>query len=314
MDEGEGAGAKGEGMRDAKNIAGRWGGGGGLGLSRAGRRRRDGPVKRQFRAGCNPFNDDPIYTGTVPAGLFLLCQKISPPACHHPGARPDIRHRARELQISWRMRRHPYLDRPGPLRHHLVQSHLEHLVRPQRPIRQHDAKVEIVRGIGPMAGRAAVYHGRVRAARRMEQQAIRRGSDRRRAQLQWLRGVGAQRQIAPRNQILFVALISVDNCHFNRHPVQVNHAPQLTRQPAGRHPLILSVDEIVEVPVGLAHHADAIAFGQFVKVKLAVFAAGALAVGENARPRHHGSAVTQVCHCGGKVQQARIVRGHSHLE
>lgn len=46
-------------------------------------------------------------------------------AGHHPRARAHVRHRERELQLGGRVRRHADLDAARPLRHHLVQAHLE---------------------------------------------------------------------------------------------------------------------------------------------------------------------------------------------
>ena len=48
--------------------------------------------------------------------------------------------------------------------------YLEDLVGPQRPGREHDAKVKVVRRVGPVGGEAPVDDGGVRAAVGVEQQ------------------------------------------------------------------------------------------------------------------------------------------------
>lgn len=64
----------------------------------------------------------------------------------HAKRSPDVRHGEREFQLGRRVRGHADLDRARPLGHDFVELHLEQLVRPQRPRRQHDAVVEVVYG------------------------------------------------------------------------------------------------------------------------------------------------------------------------
>ena len=111
-----------------------------------------------------------------------------------------------------------------------------------------------------------------------------------------------QGQIAPRNKILLVPLVAIHNRHLDRHPVQVDHAPDLNGESAGRHPLIQPVDEVVQVPVRLPHHPDPIALRHFIQVKLAVLPAGPLPVGQYARARHHRGPIAQVGHGGREVE------------
>ena len=66
----------------------------------------------------------------------------------------------------------PYLYGAGPLGHHLVQPHLEHLIRVQRSAGQHDAEVKVVRGIRPVGRDAAVNNCNMRATGGVEQETI----------------------------------------------------------------------------------------------------------------------------------------------